>query len=154
MQTLLPGDDALRGMGSLVAQTASTIYGATAYSVHASRDRGKTWRKVFSLKQTSTKSLLPHCSLGRNSETASKAVISSNPAYSDDGSYCLVCEDGTTRNATDGTCSAAVAASAAAARGVTSLLVPSAAGLLTMPTQPVGIYHGDMCLRYNFGRFP
>jgi len=105
VQTLLPGDDALRGMGDLLVATEKTIYGASNYAVLASQDDGRTWTIVADIPQTTTRDLLvPHCKLGRNSIEPVKKVDSTSRLYSDTGSFCIECEEGATRVAADGTC--------------------------------------------------
>lgn len=113
VQTLLPQDDSLRGMGRLVAHSPkfaqdAVIFGAHGFEIMISTDKGSTWAPLTRIDHTvpDNGQFLKHCLKAKNSDTPvlGHEPNSAKEVYNDDGAYCLECEAGYTRNAATGSC--------------------------------------------------
>ncbi len=113
-QQSVPADDQLRGIGSLVAisplfDTDGVILGGSGFDVLGSADRGQTWQRVVKLGQvlygSQCRDSPSGCELCRSWGTHQQAFSKGQvDARSDDGLYCIECDECHTRNAMDGSC--------------------------------------------------
>uniref|UniRef100_A0A7S2DHI2 Uncharacterized protein n=1 Tax=Haptolina brevifila TaxID=156173 RepID=A0A7S2DHI2_9EUKA len=110
-QNGVPGDDHLRGLGTLVSFSSNfredgVVFGASAFAVMVSRDRGATWDTILQHKQTTSQCSAPSgCALCRFTGTYEQQFSSwRTNAESDVGAYCIECEECYTRLTTNGAC--------------------------------------------------
>ena len=114
VMVMMPGDSHLRGVGSQVAFSPSyasdgVLFATNSFSVLVSRDRGASWSVLATVRQSvdgAGNPYLGHCKLARNSARHVRCANGDpeDHEFGDSASYCLVCQDGHARNASEGTC--------------------------------------------------